>query len=221
MKRFFIMFLGVSMFSGMFFGPAWALNFSFTGTFSQDDEVQLFDFSVGTFSTVTLKTLSYAGGTQADGNMVSAGGFDPILALFDSTGGLIDENDDGSPPDVGTDPGTGQAYDTFLQLGLNPGDYTVAISQYDNFAIGPNLSNGFDRVGSGNFTGAGFSCSNGAFCDVEGENRTNGWAFDILNVEGASLPGGSPDPVPEPSALFLLGTGLAGLVVLRGRKKIH
>ena len=36
-------------------------------------------------STVTLQTYGYAGGTNAAGQVIAQGGFDPILALFDST----------------------------------------------------------------------------------------------------------------------------------------
>lgn len=196
-------------------GLALADNFSFTGTFAADDDVQLFNFSVGAASAVTLVTKSYAGGTLADGTVISAGGFDPILALFDSTGLLIDDNDDGSFPDVGIDPVTGEQYDTFLQLVLGAGDYTVAVSQFDNFATGPNLSNGFDLTGNTTFT-SGFGCSNGQFCDITGDNRTNAWAFDVLNVNSASTPGGPA--VPEPSTVLLFGTGLAGLLGWRLRK---
>ncbi len=150
---------------------ALANNFSFTGTFSGDDDVQLFNFSVGAPSTVTLVTKSYAGGTLADGTVIPAGGFDPILALFDSTGLFIDDNDDGSFPDVGIDPVSGNDWDSFLQLALGAGDYTAAVTQYDNFAIGPNLSDGFDQTGDPAFTSM-FGCTNGQFCDDDGFNRT-------------------------------------------------
>jgi len=55
--------------------------------------------------------------------------------------------------------------------------------QYDNFALGPNLSNGFTYVAEPNFT-SGW-CSSGQFCDATGNNRQSDWAFDILNVEFA------------------------------------
>jgi hypothetical protein len=192
-----------------------ASDFSFTGTFNQDDDVQLFNFTVAAASNVTLLTQSYAGGTQADGNVVSAGGFDPILAVFDSTGLLIGSNDDGSFPDVGIDPVTGVEFDTFLQLALGIGDYTVAVSQFNNFANGPNLSDGFLQTGNGSFT-AGSGCSNGQFCDVTGDNRTNAWAFDILNVEDATIPPNGD--LPEPSTMLLFGSGLAGFAAWRYRK---
>lgn len=148
-------------------------DFSFTGNLSNDDEVQLFGFSVGVVSTVTLRTYSYAGGVMADGTVISAGGFDPILALFDGGENLIDQNDDGDG--VPVDPVTGNAWDTLLEVELNPGNYTVAVSQYSNFPIGPTLSDGFEGSGTSGFV------------DDSGATRTSFWAFDILNVTGAEV----------------------------------
>ena len=45
---------------------------------------------------------------------ITPGGFDPILALFNAAGVLIDQNDDGGS-NVPADPNTGSHYDTFLQ----------------------------------------------------------------------------------------------------------
>jgi hypothetical protein len=106
-----------------------AADFSFRGNFPADDTVQFFNFTVNTGSDITLRSLSYAGGTQADGTVISRGGFDPILSLFDaSTGTRIAQNDDGDASNVGIDPVTEQTYDTFLQTSVNPGQYTVAVS---------------------------------------------------------------------------------------------
>lgn len=193
-------------------GVAQATNLSFTGTFSQDDDVQLFTFVVGASSDVTLITYSYAGGTNAAGTVISDGGFDPILALFDSTGALIAENDDGFFPDVAIDPTTGEVLDAFLQATLTPGTYTVSITQYDNFALGPNLVDGFDMQGAGNFTGRRFGPGSGAFFDFFGAQRTNAWAFDILNVQDASA-------VPEPSTLALVSIGVVALFGYRCRRR--
>src|SRR5438094_440923 len=65
-----------------------AANFSFIGAFVQDDDRQNFTFTSPSGS-VTIRTWSYAGGTNAAGSVVAAGGFDPVLSVFDSTGGLI------------------------------------------------------------------------------------------------------------------------------------
>src|SRR3982751_233206 len=113
-----------------------AANFSFQGSLTRDDQVQLFTFSVGSASTVTLRTWSYAGGVNAAGTTIARGGFDPILALFNSSGALINENDDGDS-NVPADSVTGSNFDTYLQSVLNPGTYTVSVMQYDNFANGP------------------------------------------------------------------------------------
>jgi hypothetical protein len=205
--------------------PAKAVDFSFTGTFTQDDDVQLFNFTVGATSTVTLRSWSYAGGTNAAGTVIARGGFDPILALFDSAGNFIGDNDDGSS--VPTDLLSNTAFDVLLTLDLAPGNYTVAISQFNNRA-GAHLSDAFSRQGQGNFTGAPdftiidpeCDTSQGKFLDVSGSpacNRDGHWAFDILNVAAADVVDPPPTSVPEPSAMALIGAALAALGFARRR----
>jgi PEP-CTERM motif len=193
-------------------------NFSFQGTFTADDNVQLFNFTVGTSSTVTLQTWSYAGGVDAAGVTIPRGGFDPILALFDSTGAEINQNDDGGS-NVPADSVTGEHYDTYLQSTLAPGTYTVSVMEYDNFAVGPNLSDGFTRTGQGDFTST-FGCSEGKFCDVSGDSagnsRTGNWEFDILGVNAATT---VTSAVPEPASVGLLLLGAAGLAAFARRKR--
>lgn len=197
--------------------PAYAAtqDFSFTGNFSGDADVQQFNFTIGATSDVTLRSYSYAGGTMADGTVISAGGFDPILALWDASGDLVQEFDDGPEP-VPDDPVTFNQFDTNLLLtGLAPGSYTATIAQYSNFAAGTNLSDGFTE--SGDFFTAGFGCSNGQFCDVSADNRTSFWAFDVLGVDSAVAPPPTPT-IPLPAGLPLLLTGLAGFGLLARRK---
>ena len=197
-------------------GRAEALSFSFTGNLSSDDEVLLFNFTVDATSLVTLRSYSYAGGTNAAGTAIARGGFDPILALFNSAGVLLNQQDDAGCSLVPADALTGECWDVSFQQTLSGGSYTVAVMQFDNFANGPNLSNGFENQGQGNFT-ATFSCPGlNPFQDVSGVSsgcqRDSHWAFDILNVGAASGPGGGGPPpvqVPEPSTLGLLGLGLA------------
>src|SRR5581483_11751703 len=109
-------------------------NFSFQGSFTADDKVQLFHFTVGATSDVVLRTWSYAGGVDAAGDTIPEGGFDPILAVFDSTGAKIGQNDDGDA-NVPADSVTGSQFDTYLELTtLSAGTYTVSVMEYDNFA---------------------------------------------------------------------------------------
>ncbi len=195
-------------------------DFSFTGTFNQDDNVQLFHFTAGGASTITLRTWSYAGGTNAAGQTIARGGFDPILALFDSTGAYINQNDDGGCGLVAADSVTGNCWDTFFSSSLAAGNYTVSIMEFDNFARGPNLSDGFERDGQGNFTGT-FGCPSAtAFCDVSSppNQRDNRWAFDILNVEGA-IAQPPVTSVPEPGSLGLFGLGFLATGWLLSRRR--
>lgn len=171
-------------------GRAATLTFeSFSGSLSSDDSVSLFDFSVDAPSRVGIKTLSYGGGPLADGTEISPGGFDPILTLFDSSNNRIAENDDRGGR---LDPITDSAYDSRIVRALDPGTYTVAVSQYDNFHNGSNgsdLIGGFQRQGEPNFT-ASNGCSAGQFCDLNSKSRTNNWVAEV----------------PEPSTI--LGSGL-------------
>ena len=200
MRKSLLLLAGVPISMGLA-SPAYATDFSFVGSLDNPNEVQLFNFFVPVASTVTLRTWSYAGGLNAAGNTISRGGFDPILALFNSVGQIIGENDDGSG--VPIDPVTGAPYDTLLQRNLAAGNYTVSVAAYSNFARGPNLSNGF--FGGGSFT------------DATGNQRTNAWAFDILNVGEATQVGGVPEPATW--AMMLLGFGFVGGAVRSAKRR--
>ena len=182
------------------------------GTFDADNDVEQFEFSIGTASIVTIDTISYAGGPFATNPAIldAGGGFDPIISLFDDTGAFIAEADDGSAT---VDAGTGLAFDAFLQTTLDAGVYTVVVTQFDNFflgGVGDDISLGFDFDGGPSDFTAFFGCSNGEFCDEFGNNRTN---FFNVNVTAEAV------AVPEPSALAILGFGLVGIGLAARRRR--
>ena len=198
-------------------------SFSFTGNFNQDDDVQIFDFSVTSLSDVTLRSYSYAGGTNAAGTVIPRGGFDPILALFASNGTVVTEQDDAGCGNVPADAVTGSCYDVLLVASLVPGNYSVSVMQYDNFADGITLAGGFTRQGQGNFTATEFGPAGATtpFWDVNNDQRQSFWAFDILNVSQATQePPVQPPPtggeIPEPGTVILAASGVLAIVVKRG-----
>lgn len=172
--------------------PAAAVNYSFIGNFTDPNTVQLFTFTVGTSSTVTLRSWSYAGGTNSAGQTIAGGNFDPILTLFNSSGNRIAFNDDGGSANVPADPNTGRYYDVYLQQLLAPGTYQVAITAFSNF----NLGTVSQWENDGTFNGRGTA-----------------WAFDVLNVDTAV----NNTAVPEPAtwAMMVVGFGAVGFAMRR------
>jgi len=178
--------------------------FSYSGNFTQDDNVMLFNFNLLNNASVNISTSSYA-----------AGGFDPTLTLFDSTGVFIDQNQDVSINN----------FDSFMTDNLLAGSYIVALTQYDNFPVATDtnnklLSDGFTQAGNGNFTGPEFldPAGPGSFINIDGLQRTSQWAVSIEVVDTVS----NPAAVPEPSTLLLSAAGFIALCALRrsGRRTV-
>jgi PEP-CTERM motif len=199
--------------------PVQAADFDFSGTFENDNDVQLFNFQIDADRTVTVFSSSWLYGDPLPGDPL--GGFDPILALWDSAGNLIAQQDDGR--NIGSTLSNGVSYnhgywDTYFTQFLAAGNYTVSIAQFNNFAAGTNLSQGFLRDSQPNFTftqgygGATQPLFNGVW--DSNDPRTNEWQFHILNADRAEVVN-----IPEPaSAMGLLGFGAVGIAAMLKRK---
>lgn len=175
--------------------PAAAVDFSFTGTLDTPNSTAFFDFTVASQSLVTFRTWGYAGGVNAAGTTIAAGGFDAILTIFDAADGtLLAEQDDGLGV-VAIDPATGSGFDAFATVLLNAGDYRLGVRVFPGFTNGSNVADGFTIANS--FDG-----------------RTNAFPADLLNVNVAPGPA-----IPEPAswAMLIAGFGLTGAALRRRR----
>lgn len=183
---------------------------SFTGTFSADDNLQIFTFTLSGSSSIVARTFGYAGGTNAASTQIPAGGFDPWLSIFDAAGNLLASVDNGTCGQVATDSATGACLDSYISTTLVSGVYTLVLSESDNQPVGPTFADGFTRTGQGDFTASAFGCASGPFCDINAANRTSAWALDIGDVTSAVETG-----VPEPGLALISGLCLISLGLMR------
>jgi len=199
------LFLSSLVFGAALFSPVLFAGFSFTSDEVAepfgDDSQAYFGFNLTQPGAVDVVTLSYAGGTNHAGQVIPSGGFDPIVSVFDSTGSLVAYNDNGSSV---VDPVTGLSYDSLLSLDLSDGDYTVVLTEHDNFSA-KTLG-----IYSGNVSGG----------DIALGPRTSDWAIDILGVDDASFLGlffpgvaGTAPAPPSPTGQEMIDEAMQGIAV--------
>jgi uncharacterized protein (TIGR03437 family) len=168
---------------------------SYTGNFTADDDKRLVYFNLATPGTITLKTLSYAGGVNAAGTTIPEGGFDPTISVFDGAGNLITVNRDGGCGVVSADKATSFCWDAYLSLQLPAGNYIAVVTESDNVPNGPKLNDSF--VYDPSLCPDPASCAtdaNGNFTTPPGGNPPGFWdaypskrtSFYALDIAGAS-----------------------------------
>ena len=167
---------------------AFASDFSYSGTFSQDDEARGFNFTLSRPSRVVIRTFSYAGGSNSAGTTLPRGGFDPTLSLFDANGALIAVNRDAACDKVAPDAVTHKCWDAYIELQLPAGLWHAVLTQSENVANGPSLSDAFAYDGAGNFTMSPEAGKNPGFWDFFPDRRNPSWALDIRGADSVEIP---------------------------------
>ncbi|MEO8125650.1 MAG: DVUA0089 family protein [Bryobacteraceae bacterium] len=172
---------------------------------------------------ITIQTYGFGGGTNANGDTIAGGGFDPLIAVFSAAPESILV--DGGGNSLASLPGSAQFFpgcgpagtraiatdtvcgDSTLTVSLAPGSYSLVLSDaaYIPFAVSPGppissaLSDGFADLTGGVFR----TCSTTGACISD----TGSFAVDIVGLPVM--------PVPEPSSLALVGAALAPLLYKR------
>lgn len=176
-----------------------AANVARIGNLVYNTDVVRIDFSVGVPSAVTLWTDSWQAGLN----------FDPTLALFDAGFSLVTIGDDTADP-AALLPGQG-GFDSQIHFhALAPGDYHLALSASGNDALGPFLSSGFSLTGT---TPILISDWNQPSYDINANDQKG--SFWQVHLDGV---GSVVAPVPEPSEIVLM---LTGLVFMGGALRRH
>ena len=185
-----------------FAGHVNANTLMFSGNIANHNETVRVDFSLAQATTnVRIWTDSYLNNTN----------FDPISALWNAdTGFLILQNDDNSGIALGQ---TG--FDSGFSLAeLAAGNYFFTLATFSNFAVGPNITNGFAYDGQTPIALSEWQQPSNIF-GPGGFWRIN---FDDTGVPPPPPPPPDISPVPLPAAAWLFGTAIAGFAGF-GRKK--
>ncbi|MBV9765275.1 MAG: DVUA0089 family protein [Acidobacteriaceae bacterium] len=167
---------------------------TYTGTLTGDDQTQEYTWTLAQSSDVVLSTDSYGGGTM-NGITTPAGGFVPVISIFNAaTGALIasDGADGTCMAGMTKDSATHMCDDAYLSLKLKAGSYILALGEFFNVPVGPNLSNGFLEQGQGNFTASTCGTS-GSFWETDVAPCVQRDSSFTLNAAA----------VPEPATLWI------------------
>ena len=211
-----------------------AESLSYTGTLGSPESAFETTFTLTANDTVTFQTWGFGGGTNAASQAIPAGGFDPLISLFDGPvstatmavdglGNPLADSDAlsnstwspvGNCPPAGTVTigSTSECGDDYMQVSLLAGTYTLVLTDanYIPEAVDDNglLSEGFIDLTGGVFQ----TCDAGS---VNCISPNGNYAVDIVSDQ----PDLDTTVTPEPSTLTLLSAGLAVLAGFRRSTK--
>jgi hypothetical protein len=177
---------------------------SYTGTLGSPQSTFEVTFTLTASDTVTFKTWGFGGGTNAAGQAISAGGFDPLIALFngpsatatiylDGSGNPVVDADNlrntpwsyvGNCPAAGTDAigANHDCGDDLLQVALPAGTYTLLLTDA-NYQPGAIYNGGALSQPFIDFTGGGTQFQT---CDPLANvciNPNGHYAVDIISTK--------------------------------------
>jgi MYXO-CTERM domain-containing protein len=197
-------------------GLAQAGTMSYAGQFNVDNDKWVLPFTLSVSGTVSWQTFSYSGGVNAAGDLIGAGGFAPVVSLFDANGGFV--LDDRGATDGCSTSGASDCWDAALTLaGMAAGPYTLVLTQDNNVFIGGtwgSLSDPaafvYDGTGNEHYTASICNADPSAtfvpYTDCT-QTRSNAWALDLSTPDATA---GNPIPEPASMGLVLAALGLAG-----------
>ncbi|MDC8771432.1 DVUA0089 family protein [Roseateles albus] len=198
--------------------PGLAATSSFQGDFSLDNDLAIFAFELVVPGDIAVTTFSHSGGVNAAGQNVAAGGFAPVLTLFDADGYAVHGNAGSSNVCAGAGSFCWDA--SFSLQGAASGHYLLVLSQDDNNVIGgpvtmPLMASFFSHASDPHYTSgfAGLPDDDSLhFVRIDGDQRSGHWALDVDVAATVSQ-------VPELATVILWPFGLvAGLWLVRRRE---
>lgn len=154
------------------------------------------NFNLASAASVDAITYGFGGGTSATGATVAAGGLEPYLSLFDSTGQFVASTYFGTTCPAGAHAVGGNCFDVKLSTAaIAAGSYTLVVTAYENMSSAEDLGSGLLSDG---LTGLGNL----------GTGESLAYAFDLSSAALTSGPGSVPEPGSQ--TLFLSGVTLLG-----------
>ena len=221
-----------------------------TGTFASPESAFEQTFTLSSASTVQVQTWGFGGGTNAAGNLISAGGFDSLVALFSgpATNATILTDGGGNPfadaqnllnpysgalsgcPPAGVvTVGTvaGVCGDNTLKASLTAGTYTLLLTDanFIPLAVNPGSLSPFDLTDT--TSGAYGNPPYGAYNDLSsGAFQTCASSSDCNTDNGnfavdiVDQSGATLSPAPEPGTFLLYASGLVLTGLLILRRQV-